>query len=144
MILDDKELELFARHVSLKEIGAPGQARLLDTRVFVADDVPAREALVVGLARSGVEIVGDEVTATWRVEASELSPPGVVDFGSGQVDGGPFDFALANRLEASGAVATKERWLGALLACEIVLAILGHRPPTFSLVCDFPDYRRQS
>jgi hypothetical protein len=140
MSLDDAELELFARHLSLPEVGAQGQARLLSSKVFVGDDVPAREALLIALARSGIEIVSAPEDADLRVESAGFGAPGVVDFSAGQVDVGPFDFQATRRLEASAALAAKERWLGAILASEIVLYLVKERAEPFSLVLDYPHY----
>jgi hypothetical protein len=141
--LDDSELELFARHVSLPEIGARGQARLLETKAFVGEDVPAREALLVGLSRSGVELVSDAALAHVCIEAAALNPAGTIDFDAGRIDVGPFELSLATRLEASSARAAKELWLGAILASEIVLFLLREQAGPFTLVFDYPHYRRR-
>ena len=143
MPLHDDELELFARHVSLPEIGMSGQARLLEVSAFVGPDIPGREVLLVGLQRCGIELLASADKAHWRIEQG-FGPAKTVDFSEGQVDVGAFDLHLATRLESSAALYIKERWLGALLASEVVLAILGKRPPTFTLELDFPIYRVRS
>jgi hypothetical protein len=143
MHLHDDELELFARHVSLPEVGMHGQAHLLETTAFVGPDVPGRDALMIGLQRSGVELLASADKAQWRIE-SGLGPAKTVDISPRQVDVGAFDLHLAGRLESSAALYIKERWLGALLASEIVLAMLGKRPTAFTLELDFPVYRVRS
>lgn len=137
-MIDEAELELFARHVSLEDVGVRGVEALLTTKVRVMADVVARETLVIALARSGIEIVQDGADIV--VEQSAMGAPNVVDFTPGHVDIGSFELTLAQRLEASAALAAKERWLGALLASEIVLTVLGKRPPSFTLVFDYPCY----
>lgn len=138
----DEDYELFSRHVSLPEIGAPGVERLLATKVAIADDVPARTPLVLALARAGLEVVS--AGADVAIESAALSPAGVIDFSEGHVDVGPFDFAAAGRIEASAPLKAKELWLGALIASELVLFLLQRRPEAFTLACYYPHYSVRS
>ena len=66
MALSDEELERYARHIVLKEIGGPGQARLRQARVLVIGAGGLGAPLLMYLAAAGVGTLGvvddDEVS----------------------------------------------------------------------------------
>ena len=47
--LSDEELERYARHIVLREVGGAGQARLLQARVLVIGRASCRERVFVGV-----------------------------------------------------------------------------------------------
>ncbi|MBM3506575.1 MAG: molybdopterin-synthase adenylyltransferase MoeB [Alphaproteobacteria bacterium] len=66
MDLRDDQIERYARHIILKEVGGPGQARLLNARVLVIGAGGLGSPLVMYLAAAGVGTIGvvdfDEVS----------------------------------------------------------------------------------
>jgi molybdopterin-synthase adenylyltransferase len=58
MALSDEELERYARHIVLKEIGGPGQARLRQARVLVIGAGGLGAPLLMYLAAAGVGTLG--------------------------------------------------------------------------------------
>jgi molybdopterin-synthase adenylyltransferase len=56
--LDDDELERYARHIVLREVGGPGQARLLQSRVLVIGAGGLGSPLILYLAAAGVGTIG--------------------------------------------------------------------------------------
>ena len=66
MALSDEQLERYARHIILKEVGGPGQAKLLAAKVLVVGAGGLGSPLVLYLAAAGVGTIGvvdfDKVT----------------------------------------------------------------------------------
>lgn len=58
MALSDEQLERYARHIVLKEIGGPGQRKLLDARVLVIGAGGLGSPCLIYLAAAGVGTIG--------------------------------------------------------------------------------------
>lgn len=58
MALNDKQLERYARHIVLKEIGGPGQQKLLKARVLVIGAGGLGSACLLYLAAAGIGTIG--------------------------------------------------------------------------------------
>ena len=58
MELDDQQIERYARHIILKDIGGPGQAKLLQARVLVIGAGGLGAPLLMYLAAAGVGTLG--------------------------------------------------------------------------------------
>lgn len=69
-LLTDEQLERYARHIVLREVGGPGQARLLATRVLVVGAGGLGSPLILYLAAAGVGTIG--VADFDRVSLSNL------------------------------------------------------------------------
>jgi len=70
MALNDEELERYARHIVLREIGGPGQARLRQARVLVIGAGGLGAPLLMYLAAAGIGTLG--VVDDDRVSLSNL------------------------------------------------------------------------
>lgn len=66
MDLRDDQIERYARHIILKEVGGPGQARLLNARVLVIGAGGLGSSIIMYLAAAGIGTIGavdfDEVS----------------------------------------------------------------------------------
>ncbi|HZD26658.1 MAG TPA: molybdopterin-synthase adenylyltransferase MoeB [Alphaproteobacteria bacterium] len=58
MELDDRQIERYARHIILQEVGGTGQARLLESRVLVVGAGGLGSPLAMYLAAAGVGTIG--------------------------------------------------------------------------------------
>src|SRR3954468_14082125 len=58
MALSDEELERYARHIVLREVGGPGQARLRAARVLVIGAGGLGSPVILYLAAAGVGTIG--------------------------------------------------------------------------------------
>src|ERR1043165_9314313 len=58
MPLSDKELERYARHIVLREVGGPGQARLRAAKVLVIGAGGLGSPVILYLADAGVGTIG--------------------------------------------------------------------------------------
>jgi adenylyltransferase/sulfurtransferase len=70
MSLSDEELERYARHIVLREIGGPGQARLKAARVLVVGAGGLGSPLILYLAAAGIGTIG--IVDDDRVSLSNL------------------------------------------------------------------------
>src|SRR4030095_14226501 len=57
-VLADEQLERYARHIVLREVGGAGQARLLTARVLVIGAGGLGSPLILYLAAAGVGTIG--------------------------------------------------------------------------------------
>ena len=58
MALSDEQLERYARHIVLKEIGGPGQQKLLKARVLIIGAGGLGSPCLIYLAAAGVGTIG--------------------------------------------------------------------------------------
>src|SRR5690606_22862264 len=58
MALNDEQLERYARHIVLKEIGGPGQQKLLKARVLIVGAGGLGSPCLIYLAAAGVGTIG--------------------------------------------------------------------------------------
>src|SRR5438477_7581407 len=58
MALSDEELERYARHIVLREVGGPGQARLRAAKVLVVGAGGLGSPVILYLAAAGIGTIG--------------------------------------------------------------------------------------
>jgi len=86
-MLSDEQLERYARHIVLKEIGGEGQTRLLEARVAVIGAGGIGSPLIQYLAAAGVghlAVIDDDVVALSNLQRQTLF--GTDDVGAAKVD----------------------------------------------------------
>jgi len=130
--MKEDALELYARHLSLPELGVIGQEKLLATELVCENPQIAR-----ALKKMGVKVVRE---AALRVVDDNAVMTGDVDFDI-NVSIGPQDFMMAKHHDASAPLHMKERFFGSLVASEVVLWILGKRPKQYTLHVEYPTYK---
>lgn len=129
MTLAPDELERYARHIVLREVGGPGQQRLNAARILVVGAGGLGSPALLYLAAAGVGtlgIVDDDVVALSNLQRQVLHA--TPEIGARKVDSAAR--ALA-RLNPHVAVETHAARLDATLAAELV--------PRYDLVLDGSD-----
>ncbi|HJN21933.1 MAG TPA: ThiF family adenylyltransferase, partial [Alphaproteobacteria bacterium] len=58
MEFSDEQIERYARHITLPEVGGTGQAKLLDSRVLVIGAGGLGSPLILYLAAAGIGTIG--------------------------------------------------------------------------------------
>ena len=114
-MLDPQELERYARHIVLREVGGPGQAKLKAARVLVVGAGGLGAPVLLYLAAAGVGtlgIVDDDVVSLSNLQRQVIF--GTDDIGTRKVDGAEAVIARLNphvtvdthmmRLDASNAL----------------------------------------
>jgi hypothetical protein len=133
--MKDHDLERYARHLSLPELGMKGQEKLLATSVSVPGELPD---VVRALKRMGVKV---QANATLAIVMDATLQDGEVVF-DGSVQIGPQNFSGAKHRDASAPLHMKQRFFSGLVASELVLWVTGKRPARFRLYVDYPTYQR--
>ncbi len=96
-MLDDRELERDARHIVLREVGGPGQAKLKAARVLVVGAGGLGAPVLLYLAAAGVGTLGiidDDVVSLSNLQRQVIF--GTDDVGSRKVDGAEAVIAWLN------------------------------------------------
>ena len=97
MTLGDEQLERYARHIILKEIGGEGQRRLLDAHVAVIGAGGIGSPAIQYLAAAGVgrlTVIDDDVVALSNLQRQTLFGSG--DIGMAKVDAAGREVARLN------------------------------------------------
>src|SRR5262247_1533839 len=87
MILDSKELERYARHIVLREVGGPGQAKLKAARVLVVGAGGLGAPVLLYLAAAGVgtvAVIDDDAVALSNLQRQVIH--GTPEIGAPKVD----------------------------------------------------------
>jgi len=117
-MLDAEELERYARHIVLREIGGPGQAKLKDARVLVVGAGGLGAPLMLYLAAAGVGTLGvidDDVVTLSNLQRQVIFGTG--DIGARKVDAAE---AVIERLNPHVAVDTHMAQLDASNALDLI------------------------
>lgn len=117
-MLEPKELERYARHIVLREVGGPGQAKLKAARVLVIGAGGLGAPLLLYLAAAGVGtlgIVDDDTVSLSNLQRQVIF--GTDDVGSRKVDGAE---AVIARLNPHVAVETHMTRLDAGNALDLM------------------------
>jgi adenylyltransferase/sulfurtransferase len=96
-MLDDRELERYARHIVLREVGGPGQAKLKAARVLVVGAGGLGAPVLLYLAAAGVGtlgIVDDDVVSLSNLQRQVIFS--TADVGTRKVDGAEAVIARLN------------------------------------------------
>lgn len=96
-MLDAKELERYARHIVLREVGGPGQAKLKAARVLVVGAGGLGAPVLLYLAAAGVGTLGvvdDDVVSLSNLQRQVIFTTS--DIGSRKVDGAEAAIARLN------------------------------------------------
>jgi adenylyltransferase/sulfurtransferase len=118
MELDSAEIERYARHIVLREVGGPGQAKLKQARVLVIGAGGLGAPLLLYLAAAGVGTVGivdDDTVALSNLQRQVIH--GTPDLGSPKVDSAA---AAIDRLNPHVAVIAHPERLTAANAMELI------------------------
>ena len=120
-MLDAKELERYARHIVLREVGGPGQAKLKAARVLVIGAGGLGAPVLLYLAAAGVGAIGvvdDDTVSLSNLQRQVIFGTG--DIGTRKVDGAEAVIARLNphvqiethmmRLDASNALDTIKQY----------------------------------
>lgn len=116
-MLDRSELERYARHIVLREVGGPGQAKLKAARVLVIGAGGLGAPVLLYLAAAGVGTLGvidDDVVSLSNLQRQVIF--GTDDIGNRKVDGAE---AVIARLNPHVAVETHMTRLDASNALEL-------------------------
>jgi adenylyltransferase/sulfurtransferase len=96
-MLDDRELERYARHIVLREVGGPGQAKLKAARVLVIGAGGLGAPVLLYLAAAGVGTLGvadDDTVSLSNLQRQVIF--GTDDIGIRKVDGAEAAIARLN------------------------------------------------
>jgi adenylyltransferase/sulfurtransferase len=96
-MLDREELERYARHIVLREIGGPGQAKLKTARVLIVGAGGLGAPLLLYLAAAGVGTLGvvdDDTVSLSNLQGQVIF--GATDIGQRKVDGAEAAVARLN------------------------------------------------
>jgi molybdopterin/thiamine biosynthesis adenylyltransferase len=96
-MLDAKELERYARHIVLREVGGPGQAKLKAARVLVVGAGGLGAPVLMYLAAAGVGTIGvvdDDVVSLSNLQRQVIFATS--DIGTRKVDGAEAAIARLN------------------------------------------------
>lgn len=117
--LSDSQVERYARHILLREVGGRGQMRLLAGALRVVGSGRAAEEAALYLAAAGVGRLGIEVALATRIGAhlAAMNP----DVAIVSTD------EIADAAEVS--VLGEDRGAGALAALEALMVMTGAREP---------------
>ena len=120
-MLDPQELERYARHIVLREVGGPGQAKLKAARVLVIGAGGLGAPVLLYLAAAGVGVLGvidDDAVSLSNLQRQVIF--GTADIGKRKVDGAEAMIARLNphvqieahmaRLEADNALELISRY----------------------------------
>lgn len=85
--MNDHQIERYARHILLPNVGGIGQQRLLDARVAVVGDGPGAETAAQYLCAGGVGTLRLDSSAAraWKAALNDLNPDVAITTG-GDVD----------------------------------------------------------
>ena len=117
-MLERDELERYARHIVLREVGGPGQAKLKAARVLVVGAGGLGAPVLLYLAAAGVGRIGvvdDDTVSLSNLQRQVIF--GTDDIGKRKVDGAE---AVIARLNPHVAVEPHMMWLDASNALDLI------------------------
>jgi molybdopterin/thiamine biosynthesis adenylyltransferase len=118
MELDSAEVERYARHIVLREVGGPGQAKLKQARALVIGAGGLGAPLLLYLAAAGVGTIGvvdDDIVTLSNLQRQVIH--GTPDLGATKVESAA---AAIDRLNPHVAVVTHAERLTAANALELI------------------------